>query len=447
MRNTCFFVFGGIVLLAGLVGRAAARAEESSAASLEERYRQLEQKQKILEQRLDNADARAKETILVTADPKNGFSLKSPNGAFALKFTGYAQVDYRAYVDDDAKAFGDQFLLRKVRPTLDGVLHKSVDFRIQPDFGGGTTAVQDAYVDLHYSPLARVKAGKFKFPLVLEALQNDTAGHFIERAYPSALTPSRDVGVQWSGDFTKTALTYAVGVFDGGADGTSPNGDGADNKDFVGRVFLHPFKNSYGSLLKQLGVGAAGSFGKEKGTAAAPGVASYKDTAQQTFFSYRSDVVADGKRVRFSPQMYWYPGPLGILAEYANSSQEVKRATTTITRAQLIHRAWQVAVSCVLTGESSSYKGVKPRTVFDPAKKTWGALDLVGRYTEVALDRDAFPRYAEPAKYAQRARTWTGGFNWYLNDNVKFSSDYDYTRFTGNRVPNRSVFCRLQLAY
>ncbi len=437
-RGTRLAAAGAALLAAGWGG--ADGAEEP----LQERLEQLERRQTALEQRLEAASQAAPATI--TANARDGFSIRSADKAFALKLWGYVQADGRAFLNDDGRALADQFLLRRVRTTFDGTVSERAEFRVQPDFGGGTVTLWDAYLDLAYEPRARLRAGKFKTPFGLERLQSSHQTPFVEAAHTTSLTPNYDVGLQVHGEMWGGILGYALGIFNGAADGGSSDGDTSDNKDFAARVFAHPFRNGPAAALKELGLGAAATAGKHKGTTASPGLASYKSPGQNTFFSYRSDVVADGDRVRFSPQAYWYPGRLGFLGEYVASAQEVK-STTTVTRDTLTHRAWQAAVYFVLTGENASYKGVKPKAVFDPGQGTWGAWELAARYHELTLDPDAFLRYADPAKSAQRARSWTGGLNWYVNANVKFGLSHTGGAAGGPRPLERAVLGRLQVVF
>lgn len=363
-----------------------------------------------------------------------------------VKLGGIFQVDGRFFLSDQPKSFTDTFTLAKVRPIFEGSVQKVADFRIMPDFGGGTTAIQDAYVDLKYIPAARLRLGKFKVPLGLERLQGDTVLLFIERGFPAALLPSRDVGVQASGDVFRGALAWQAGVFNGAPDGGNADGDVNDDKEVMGRLFLQ---------AKGFGVGAAYGRSTAQGTPAAPALPSYRTNGLQTFLSYRSDVLADGTRTRLVPQVYWYPGRWSFLTEYASSAQQVKRGTTTFastTFAELESTAWQVSVGFALTGEKSSYKGIKPAKPFDRAAGGWGAVELAVRYSEFNTDDDAFPQYANPATAARSARLVSGGMNWYLNAQTRVSANYDHTRFTrgaatGDRDDERYLSTRFQLTY
>jgi phosphate-selective porin OprO/OprP len=272
---------------------------------------------------------------------------------------------------------------------------------------------------------------------------------------PANLTPNRDVGVQLHGELAKGAVTYAVGFFNGVADGASADNDNGDEKDFAGRLFFLPFKNTLATALQGLGVGVAGSSGTQQGSAISPGLPSYKTPAQQTYFSYRSDgtaagtTIASGKRTRLSPQGYYYSGPLGLFGEYVISNQQVVRGANT---KKLKNEAWQVAASYVLTGQKLSYRGVTLAKPFEPKENNWGAFELAVRYSKLNVDQGAFPIFADLTRSSQAATAWSVGINWYLNKNAKFTLDYEQTGFTGgasagDRKQEKIIFSRLQLSY
>ncbi|MBI4388029.1 MAG: porin, partial [Candidatus Omnitrophica bacterium] len=407
MRKFWLFIVGIFTVVA--LGAPSLPAQTEALAvknkTLDERLVELEQEIRILKRlrELDQetADKKVKETPIVSANEKDGFSIKSPDKQFQLKLKGYAQADARFFKLGSSGLATDQFLLRRVRPYLEGTLSNYVDFRLMPDFGGGTAALQDAYIDLKYSPELKLRAGKFKAPVGLERLQSATDLRFVERAYPTSLAPNRDVGAQLFGDLWNGSVSYAAGIFNGVIDGGSSDGDSNDGKDFAGRIFVKPFKNTDLYNLQELGLGAAGTYGRQSGTVASPNLPSFKSDGQQTFFSYRSTgavattTIADGIRTRFSPQATFYSGPFGFLGEYVLSSQQVQRANAS-TKAE--NRAWQAAISYVLTGEKASYKGVSPKKPFDLSKNQWGAFELKARYGELQVDEKLFPTFADPAK-------------------------------------------------
>ncbi|MFL6198711.1 MAG: OprO/OprP family phosphate-selective porin [Thermoanaerobaculia bacterium] len=440
-------------------------AEETTEAeppqSVEERLDELDQKVRVLDRKseLDKEQAaeKAKTAGQATAG-KDGFSLKSADGAFQLKLRGYTQLDGRFYGGDDERPANDTFLLRRIRPIFEGTLFKIFDFRIMPDFAQGQTVLFDGYLEGRFSPAFKVRAGKFKPPVGLERLQSATDTFFVERAFPTSLVPNRDLGIQVSGDLAGGGVNYAIGYFNGVPDGVNGGDvDAEDDKDLAARIFFTPFAKGTGPL-KGLGFGVAASQGSTTGTLTATGLPAYRTPGQQTFFSYRTDgtapntAFADGDRTRLSPQGYLYVGPFGILAEYVQSSQEVRRAAVV---EELENEAWQVAASWVIAGGEPSFRGVNPKTVFDPAAHTWGAFELVARISSLDVDDEAFPLFANPASAASAADSLGIGLNWYLNRNLKVMLDYERTEFdggggiagVGDREDENVLFSRFQIAF
>src|SRR5262249_41246898 len=159
----------------------------------------------------------------------------------------------------------DQFLLRRVRPILQGTVAKYFDFYVNPDFGQGTTVLFDAYLDVHFTNKLRLRAGKMKSPFSLERLQSASNLTFVERALPALVAPNRDVGVQVHGELAGGAFAYQLALLDGAGDGANIDLDTNDAKDVVGRVFVQPWKTKGSSPLRGLGFGLAGSTGTANG--------------------------------------------------------------------------------------------------------------------------------------------------------------------------------------
>ena len=280
--------------------------------------------------------------------------------------------------------------------------------------------VYDAYVDANFIPEAELRIGKFKPPVGLERLQGAPYIEFIERAQPTNLVPSRDFGGQLFGTLLGGALQYQLALVDGVPDNSNPtSGDANDDKDFDGRIFALPFRNTAIGPLKGFGVGLAGSYGRQRGSIATPDLPTYKTFGQATYFQYKGvdstgkiNTIASGARHRYSPQTYYYFGPFGFLAEYVESEQGVKRDKTS---KQIANDAWQIAGSFVLTGEAASFAGVIPAQPFDPFTGKWGAWEVAARYGQLVVDSDAFSPttgFANPDTSARRNKEWVLGLNW-----------------------------------
>ena len=452
-----------ILLVSGSVAvapRVLAQQEPTTAdsASLKSRVEELDQKVRVLERlrelAADSTAAAAKDKVSATASAKDGFSIKSADGKFSLKFRGLIQTDARFFLSDSAVPVTNNFFVRRARPILDLVVGKYIEARLQPDFAQGTTVLFDAYSDVKVSPAFAVRVGKFKPSVDLERLQSASDIVFAERALATNLAPNRDIGLQLSGEVSGGVFAWQAGVFNGVPDLGNGDGDVSDAKDFVGRVFVQPFK---AGSLGGLGVGVAGSTGIERGTTAAAALPGYRTAGQQTWFRYASstttpasNVFADGRRSRLAPQAYFYSGPLGLHGEYIQSYQTVSRIT--FATVKLKHSAWQVTGSYFLTGEKNSFRSATPKKAFDPKAGTFGALELAARYSELAIDDATFPNYATAASTPSKAKAWAVGVNWYLARAIKLVADYEHTTFaggaaTGDREAENFVVTRVQYAF
>ncbi len=219
-----------------------------------------------------------------TAGWQDGFILQSANGDYRLTLGMTAQADGRFSVDDPAP-FVDTFTLRKIRPTFTGRIAKYFDFKVMPDLGGGQVVMQDAYLEVRFSPKFRVRMGKDKEPVGYELLIGDPFVLFPEPLLATGLVPNRDNGVQVLGDVLGTRLTYAVGVFNGIPDGTSgpTEIDTNNGKDIVGRLVLAAVSNqNTGWSANPLGFHVGASIGQQLGA-----LPSYRTSATADVFHLR----------------------------------------------------------------------------------------------------------------------------------------------------------------
>ena len=432
-----------IVAAAAIAPFAAARAEVTL-EELQQRLDEQARKIRVLERRLelqDESAATAREAAAVVSAGPKGFSLRSADSANQLKIRGVLHLDGRYTNDDGETAVYDTVQATRVRPIIEGTFAERYDFRFTPDFGQGRTVIQDAYVTARMHPAAAVTVGKFKAPVGLERLQSANDIRFVSRAFPTSLAPNRDFGLQLTGEFGAGRLSYAAAVLNGAIDGGSAEVQGDvdvnDDKEYALRIFSHPFAGSEGRL-GGLGIGIAGTWTDQAGTAALPLLPAFRTPEGVTFFRYRAGTtptLADGERTRIAPQFYYYAGRLGILGEYTEVSQEVARDSGTGLRSGTIDTTgWQLAGSWFLTGEDATFRGYKPLSKFSPGEGG-GGLELVARVHQLEIDEAAFAggadSFADPEASASKATGWTVGLNWYLNENLKWMLDYERTSFEG----------------
>jgi phosphate-selective porin OprO/OprP len=462
---------------------------DSDYAALKERVKQLEQLVDRLEQKVNQLEAspgrqaqgppavapvpnqatavepkpqpnpvQSADRPIVSAGPDT-FAIASHDKLFRLRIGGHLQVDGKTQYDNKSfynNSLVDSFSMRRVRPSFEGSLGRHIDFRIMFDFGNAKTVLFDAYADLKLRPYAVIRAGKMKTPLGLERLQPNADITFIERGLTADILQNRDIGIQIYGTI-KGRVSYQAAVLNGTTVGQNLDKDLNNGKDIVGRLFLTPFAPSPGPL-QGLGFGVAASSGRQEGAV----LPTFITTGGQIpFFSYGSGSgstavvpIAAGRRLNYVPQLYYYAGPFGLMAEYVSSAQKI---SALVDHSPVLHNirnsAWQVAGSWLLTGEKKSLKTVVPRRSLDDQRMGWGAWEVAARYTGLNVDPMAFSsRFADPALSAQSARAWTVGLHWYLSYFAKLQFNYEQTHFVrgyaGGDRPAEKVFeQQLQLAF
>ena len=395
----------------------------------------------------EEAARRAKTEPRLTVDDK-GFSVSLPDRSFQLKFRGLVQADGRFFLDNNALEANDTFILRRLRPSFDGTVFSLVDFRMQPEFAGGAT-ILDAYVDVHPWEWLRLRAGKMKAPVGLERLQADADRVFLEQSLISNLSSQRDVGIELWGDIAGGLVHYVAGIFNGAPDTTAADTDINHAKDFEGRLFVHPFRTEALRGLGNLGVGVSAATGNRKGrlpiavaglaipsVPAQTGLSPFRSTGQNIFFQYlapandttgAATVFGHERATRINPQLYYYVGGLGLLAEYLWLKQGVQKGNTTT---DLTNQAAAVTASFTVGGREN-YDGTTPLDGLDPAKGTWGALVLAARWSWIAVDDATFPTYANPVASARAANAFGGAITWVPRRSARFAVSYEQTRYDG----------------
>jgi phosphate-selective porin OprO/OprP len=466
------------VPLSAAFAQAAPVAPSSDPAVLLQRLEEAENRIKVLERKLEIEGE--EKTAAAAAAPQvrasgTRWSIGNADGSSFVRLRGVLQADGRHYEGDGSPTTSNTWLLRRVRPIVEGTLANIYDFRFTPDFAQGKTVIQDAYIVARFRPYAAVTVGKFKVPVGLERIQSATDIRFVERGFPSSLLPNRDIGVQLGGEVSGGLFTYNVsytnGVQDGGSseNNATPDVENDAKGDVSGRVFFQPFLKSDTFALRGLGFGIGGTYVDSTGNATTTLLSSYKTPGQATFFNWRTSVAASGttpavsgtfasgERLRLSPQFYYYYNSIGLLGEYARVKQDVSRAVGTVINSDSLDiDAWQLQFSWLLTGEDQTFRSPNPAQPFQVGKPGWGAWELVARVQELSIDKDAFvggaASYANPATAARKARSAGIGVNWYLNQNVKWQLDYDVTRFdggaaTGDRPDEKALFTRVGLQF
>ena len=382
------------------------------------------------------------EQLKVTAKPKfeAGFDkwqpyIGSTDGNFRLSPVGRIQLDFRAYepggrnLPAAGSAIGtdetNKFLVRRGRIGLAGTFYKYFDFFVEADFGQGaaggdiSTSLTDAYLDIHYWPELRLRAGQFKVPFSYEELFSDNNIDFIERSVADNLVPSRDVGAMLYGSLFGGVVSYSTGIFNGAG---QSKGETNDSKDLAGRLVLAPFKQSDNTWLKNLQIAGDVAWGDEDSGQSLQG----KTDGQFVFFNR---VTTRGDRLRYSGEAAYYYGPFALYGEYIQTEEERKGLGAKGTDLpDLNGRGWYVTATYLLTGETKvPGQPVVPTKWASPVgpERGWGAWELAARFAKLDF------RAADIA--GNRVNALTMGVNWYLTPNVKWLFNFVQNWFSDER--------------
>ncbi len=397
-------------------------------------------------------------------EPFKGFYIQSPDKAFSLRITGQVQLDYREFLNTNDRTDIDTFLLRRARFGLEATLAKYYEFRFLPDFGQGTTIVQDAYMNAHWWDALQLEVGRFKQPISYEQLIQDRYVPTLERSLMDQLVPQRDLGAMVHGEsIFNNRLDYGVSISNGEINGNST--DLNNHKDVDGRVAVRPLNDEdLPEWLRYLGAGVSGGFGIEQ-EAINPATLRMPDTVP--FLNFNSTVRADGDRTRLCPELTYFYGPFGFMAQYYDEHQQMQPSATGAGSKFVIDVpliGYTLLGTALLTGETRTTwsEQLMPLRPFDPRCpiRCPGAWEFVARVSRLTVD-DVFEKGAaqlvNPKNNSNEAMEFTLGFNWYQNGWARMQFNYEHDMFgqpvlLGSTAANElksqdSLFTRFQVIF
>ena len=351
---------------------------------------------------------------LAQRGPEPPITVLSADGGLRATLGGTLHTDarWRSGGEETEAPTAEAFQLRRARLEVGVEAGEAVRVVVKPGFGKGKARLVDGWAEAVVGRGVRIRAGRFKAPFGLESLRSSSALWFAERAFPTALSPRRDLGAMVHGSWSDGRLAAAVGVFNGVPDGGSESGEPSDAKDAVARVTAEP--------VPGVRLGLAGAVGAERGSPDAPALADYETSADAPIFRYAPGVVADGARQRVGPQLEAEAGRFGLMAE---TTWARHRMRGTDGSEPLTHHAWQVAASAVLLGPGGPVSG--PRT---------GTVEASARLHGLRLDPDA-AAFAHDEAAALRATGWALAVHASPTAAVRLGGTVERTTFPDAETP------------
>lgn len=181
--------------------------------------------------------------------------VKYSDGDKYVKFGGRIQAQYHL-TDEDGGDAEDEVQFRRLRPYIEGSVHKDWKGKFQVDFGKAGVAVKDAYLRYTGFDGMEISVGNQNFPFSRELLTSSKKQQLVERTFVGDHnygTPDRQMGVHMTGEANDSKITYGFSLanacFDPDDDkldfDTAANNEkGSDwNQGWMlgGRVDFHPF--------------------------------------------------------------------------------------------------------------------------------------------------------------------------------------------------------------
>lgn len=188
-----------------------------------------------------------------------------------VELGGRIQMQYH-YTDTDGGDTVDEVFFRRLRPYIEGSLHKDWMGRFQWDMGKADgeneIAIKDAYMQYKGLPGVKVTVGNANFPFSRELLTSSKRQQLVERTFVGDHnygTPDRQLGVHLTGAAMDKKLTWGASFAQGAIDPdtekldfdtlANKNGDFNEGWMYGARVDFHPFgylKMAQGDFNREL---------------------------------------------------------------------------------------------------------------------------------------------------------------------------------------------------
>ncbi|MCF6362803.1 MAG: OprO/OprP family phosphate-selective porin [Gammaproteobacteria bacterium] len=179
------------------------------------------------------------------------------DGEKYLKIGGRIQLQYHQASPDGAEST-DEVRFRRLRPYIEGSLHKDWKGKIQWDMGKANgeneLSLKDAYLQYKGINNLKISIGNKKFPFSREALTSSKKQQMVERTFVGDHnygTPDRNLGVHLNGHTDSKLITWGATVASSAIDpdankldfDTPANRNDDYNEGWIvgGRIDFHPF--------------------------------------------------------------------------------------------------------------------------------------------------------------------------------------------------------------
>ncbi len=331
-----------------------------------------------------------------------GLKISTKDKKFYTKIGGRVQVDAAGYFNDANLGLQNGVELRRARVYLQGALYTDFKYKFQYDFAsGGKKGINDFY--LAYTGLDNIafKAGHFKTPFSVEALNSSKHILFTERSLANALAPGRRLGASIYSNHKNWTATFAVA------------GDSVDDKNegwgVAGRATFAPLTETG----RYWNLGLSVDYRQPH----ANDVIEFKSSSE-THVSTTS-LITTGEITDIEDYVVVGIESSAVFGAFSTQAEYIHTSASSTANGSLGFDGWNIQAGYFLTGESRQYKNsilknIKPEHNLNA--NGIGAWELGLRYSGLDLNSGNINGGMQ--------QDITVGLNWYLNPAVRISANY-----------------------
>ena len=162
-------------------------------------------------------------SILASNAHASGYKIKSEDGDKYLKVGGRIQLQYHRVMPDGGDD-SDELFFRRLRPYIEGSLHKDWKAKFQVDFGKSKTSLKDAYFQYKGFDGMNISVGNVVFPFSLEQRTSSKKQQLVERTLVGDHnygSPDRQAGLHIHGNAADKMVQFGGAVAMGAIDSSN----------------------------------------------------------------------------------------------------------------------------------------------------------------------------------------------------------------------------------
>jgi len=404
-----------------------------------------------------------------TIDFKNGVFIKSADGDFSLRFNNFTQVDYRNFSQTSTNSHSitslqDQFNIPRQWLFFRGNATEYIDYTTIIASAGGlnitggpaTVNLLDAYIDFNpfgseYKDLFQVRLGRYKTPYMYQFYKLSPVDYVTPELsmFGSNFIQNRQIGAMVHGYLADKRIDYAAGIFNG-----VPNSNEVPQSSREGIYYLGlaPFLLDEGSVLQNLNLVTSAAYGQQFGFAlpnslatAVPAIGPPNNTSISPIFltftpsggvgGAGATTIRQGAQALADFEVVYNYKAFNFYGEYNTGYQTyaIQTAAGAVvpgTTQEVRVSGWSAAATYFLTGETISTLRTRVQPLRRYGDGGVGAFEAFSRFSNAGLSNNVFSDHlANGAIFSNNVNTTDTGVNWYLNQYVKVTFDWQHLWF------------------